>query len=133
MANLPSIRRILTESFPGVSWISTLLSPINAFFEGVYTALNNELTIGQNMNGVVKSITLDGTFPVKFMWTRSAAPTIAWLGYCRQVAGTTYSYTDAVSPIWEYDGEGNFVLNGVPGLDFTLGRKFLIRIIAITG
>lgn len=133
MAQLPTVRRILAESFPEVKWISTLLSPINQFFEGVYTALKNELTIGDNMSAMVRAVTLDGTFPQQFMWTRPRPPTIAWIGACRQTTGTTFTYSDALWLDWEYDGEGNLIINGVPGLDFTSGRKYEIRVVAVSG
>jgi hypothetical protein len=133
MARLSSIKRILTESFPEVKWIGTLLAPINQFIEEVNRALNNELTFADNFDGMVKTITADGTYPVKFQWTRKSRPVVAWIGYIREIDGEHTNLGAAVSLDWEYTGDGTFKINALPGLSASAADKFYVTIVAMAG
>jgi hypothetical protein len=144
MAALSSIKRILSESFPEVKWIDRLLGPLNQFIEEVNRALNNQLTVAANMDGVVRTVEIDGTFPVKFKWPRAARPTAAWIVNVQRVGGgdvVQHAYDDvaaverdaAISLLWEFDGNGNFVVNAVPGLAASGAAKHTITIIALAG
>lgn len=132
MARLSSIKRILTESFPEVKWIGVLLAPINQFIEEVNRALNNELTIGENFDGMVKVVTADGTYPIKFLWTRKSRPLVAWIGYIREIDGEHTNLGGAVSLDWEYSG-GFFKVNALPGLSASSADKFFVTIVAMAG
>ncbi len=133
MARLSAIKRILTESFPDVKWISVLLAPLNQFIEEVNRALNNELTFSENFDGVVKTVTVDGTFPLKFMWTRSKRPTVAWIGYCREVSSNHVALASGIALDWEYSGDGFFKINAVPGLSASATAKYYLTIVALAG
>ncbi len=133
MASLSSIKRILSESFPELKWMPQLLAPLNQFIEEMNRALNNEITVSQNMDGVVKDVVIDGTFPVKFKWTRQSKPRVAWIGGCRELSGTHITFTDPIFLDWEFAGEGFFKINGVPGLTATPTNKFNLTIVALTG
>lgn len=133
MARLSSIKRILTESFPGVKWISALLAPLNQFIEEVNRALNNELTIAENFDGVVKDVIVDGTYPIRFVWSRSARPTVAWIGYARELSGPHTALTDPLSLDWEFSGDGYFKINAIPGLAASASAKWVIKVVALAG
>lgn len=50
MAKLPVFKRIQREDFPDApAWVDRLLYPLNKFFEGVYAALNQNLTFTENL------------------------------------------------------------------------------------
>ena len=69
MAAVPSIRRLLLEDFPDqAEWIEKLLQPVNQYMEQSAAALR-ALTINDNMLGAIKTVELDGTFPVKIAWS----------------------------------------------------------------
>lgn len=84
---LPSIKKILTETFPDLKWMPQLLSPLNQFMEQIVQGLNRGLTISENFDAVVKTIELDGTWPAKFKWERTNRPTVAFVGYVREKTG----------------------------------------------
>ncbi len=55
---LPTIKKILKEDVkdaPG--WIGGIIDPVNTFMEGVYTALNRNITFTENISSFVKEIT----------------------------------------------------------------------------
>lgn len=55
---LPTIKKILREDVkdaPG--WIAGIIDPMNTFMEGVYTALNKNITLGDNIASFIKEIT----------------------------------------------------------------------------
>ncbi len=68
MANVPPSRRLLQEDFPDqAEWIEKLLQPINAYMEQSAAAMKS-LTVSENMQGDMKEVELDGTFPVRVSW-----------------------------------------------------------------
>lgn len=51
MANLPSQKRILEQDLGSdvPSWTRKLLSPLNSFFESLYSAFNKDITFRENI------------------------------------------------------------------------------------
>ena len=130
---VPSIKRILPERFPDQKWIPELLSPLNQFMEQVAQGINNGLRIGENFDGVVRTVVVDMTqtnpFPVKFQWTRTSPPSVAWIGRARQVSGTHTNFTSALFIDWEMADDGSFKINAIPGLPGL--KKFNVTVIAL--
>lgn len=57
MARLPPVRRITKEDLRNApDWVDYLLTPLNTFFESVYSALDNNLTLSDNVAGAVSTI-----------------------------------------------------------------------------
>jgi hypothetical protein len=129
---LPSIKKILTENFAEFEWAPRLLEPLNTFIEAIVQGLNNQLTIGENMDGVVQRVLIDGNYPVRFKWKPTMRPTVAWIGAIHALSGE-YMGGAAVSLAWGYDGEGNFIIKDVPGLSASVANKYYITIIALSG
>lgn len=129
---LPSIKKILSESFTGLEWAPRLLGPLNLFIEQVVQGLNNKLTISENLDGMVKTIRVDGTYPQEFQWTRSSRPAIAFVGNIVPV-GSAPTPTDAISLYWDYDGNGNFRVQDLPGLSASMTNKYDVTIVALAG
>lgn len=128
---LPSIKKILSESFADLEWAPRLLEPLNAFIESIVQGLNNQLTISENMDGVVKTLLVDGTYPQKFVWSRTGKPTVAFIGGLSPVGSAT-TPADAVSLYWDYDGQGGFRVLDIPGLAATTTNKYYVTIVALT-
>lgn len=128
---LPSIKKILTENFADLEWAPRLLDPLNAFIESVVQGLNNQLTISENFDGVVTRLVVDGIYPQKFQWKRTAKPTVAFIGGISPIGSAT-TPTDAVSLYWDYDGQGGFRVLDVPGLAATTTNKYSVTIVALT-
>lgn len=127
MAKLPPLTRLLKEDFRDQSWIDKLLLPLNQFFSSVYSALNRNLTIPDNMRGDVKTLTFtsdgSGNATASFAWNLSVAPTDLWV--TRIISGVP---TGAIQPTWTYDGR-SINISSFTGLDDN--TKYIIRVIAI--
>lgn len=131
MANLPRLKRFVTEDFQSQKeWIGSLLDPLNQLIDTIYEALNKGLTFRENVRSVVK--TLDFTqatsaYPIKFPWgLRGTGPTA--LMVARVVYNST-APTTTVGCDWEFDGE-NISIKSFFGL--TTGEKYKITLIAFT-
>lgn len=60
MARLPEIKRIQREDIAEAdSWITKLLFPLNRFMETVYSALNKQLTLQENIRASIASIDVE--------------------------------------------------------------------------
>jgi len=135
MARLPTQKRITPENFPDQEdWIPQLLEPLNKFMEDVNRALNNQVTFSENLSAVVKTVPLDGVYPVKFRWDLKSRPTAAWIGQCREQSENHTTLTTSLYLDWEYTQDGQFQINNVAGLSTeTPDNKFNLTVIAITG
>lgn len=57
MASLPPVRRITKEDLRDApDWITHLLYPLNTFMEAVYSALDANLTLGENVAGAISTL-----------------------------------------------------------------------------
>lgn len=133
MARLPDQQKIQAEDFPSEKFMPKLLYPINRFFEEVIRALNKGLTLKENFNGDVITVTIDGTFPLDVRWTQTSPPVAAWIGRCREVSGDHTNFTDPLFLDWEMIQLGQFRINAIPGLTSSVSNKFYVTIIAIAG
>lgn len=59
MANLPTIKSIRLEDLgaEAPSWIVNLLSPLNEFIESMYSALNKDITLVDNVRASFRTVT----------------------------------------------------------------------------
>jgi hypothetical protein len=133
VAKLPTFKRILPEQFPDLKWLPEFVAPINKFMSEVQDAMNNKLTFQENMNAEVRTVLLDGTYPIKLKWSKPNKPTAAWIGQAREVSGNHTTITTALYLDWEYTTEGNFQINNVAGLSASPTDKFNLTILIITG
>jgi len=134
MAGVPSIRRILREDLrEAPSWIEKLISPLNMFMDSVYTALNKNLTFGENIKGQIKSFTIeagaastDNVF--EFPATISGPQGVILLAAVQQ--GTTYTplITSPQISSWSYS-DNTVYIDSIAGL--TAGEKYNIKVLVI--
>lgn len=59
MADLPTIKSIRIEDLgsQAPTWMTNLLSPLNEFIESVYTALNKQITLVDNVRASYRTVT----------------------------------------------------------------------------
>jgi hypothetical protein len=134
MAKLPPQKRILPENFPDQSkWIPRLLEPMNRFMEDINRALNNQLTFSENLSSEVRTVQVDGNYPLRMPWALKAKPIGAWIIACREISGNHTVFTTPLFLDWEYNEAGQFQINSVVGLTATATDKFNLTYIAITG
>ncbi len=135
MAKLPTVKRVTEEEFPAdvKKWLGKLLGPLNQFMEQVTGALNRNLTVNDNMSGEIKSITLDGTFPLKLSYSLKAQPAFVTVGYCRELSAQHVIPTDAIYVDWEYGADNTLILNGIVGVTPSASAKYVIKVLILTG
>lgn len=131
MAKLPTIRRLSREDYPEApSWLDKLLFPLNSFLTSTYAALNNQLTINENMIGQTRTVTYVGGGAASFTWPFTTNP----LGY--QVINVTDSNGKNVilsSAPWlnASFSQGQVTIQNVTGL--TSGVTYLVTVYVIGG
>lgn len=135
MAKLPTTKRILIEKFPDKEqkWLGELLEPLNKFMEDMERALNNQLTIRENMDGEIKTVVLDGTFPVKFKPLRRNKPLAVLIGQCREVSENHVVLNSAISLDWEVSADGMIQVNDVVGLTVSPANKYNLTLVLLSG
>jgi hypothetical protein len=134
MAKLPGQKRILTEDFPDQKkWIPALLGPVNKFFEDITRALNKNITIAENMNGDVLTVTIDGVYPLDIAWKLTSPPVAAFIGQCREVNGAHTTFTNALFLDWEFTAAGTFRINNIAGLTASSTNRYRLIIVTFAG
>lgn len=75
MARLPSKKLLLVEDFPAEvqSWIDKIIRPLNLFMEETVTALNKQLTYGENFLAQIKDTEVIGNAIVSGTLTLGSA------------------------------------------------------------
>lgn len=131
MATKPTVKQVLTENLPtskDFAWlVPTLVSPLNLFMDQVSRALNRRLTIAENLDGDFKTVTLDGTFPVKIAWDR-AKPKSVIVGGWAQATGTTTAPTATVGIDWTFNQSSEIQIDAVYGITPAATKKYQLTL-----
>ena len=107
MARLPTTQRITQEELRGTAdqKISSLLGPLNLFFTDVNSALNKNLSIGDNVDAQIVTVdfTTASTYPtvadwidVNFSVTMNRRPSGAMVIGISQAGDTSVVFSDPV-------------------------------------
>ena len=119
---------VTEENFPEESsWISNLLSPLNSVFSQVLLALQGNLTIGDNLIGVVATYTFTtsstystGSFtPIRVYWTpgNQNLPQTVIVGRVAVPSTQAAPLTAVAAHNWVYDYTSQSItINYVAGL-----------------
>jgi hypothetical protein len=131
MASKPTVKQILTENLPTTkdfAWlVPSLVSPLNLFMDQVSRALNRRLTITENMDGDIKTVTLDGVFPVRIAWDRMR-PKSVLVGAWAQLSGTTTAPTAAVGVDWTFNQASEIQIDAVYGITPASDKKYQLTL-----
>jgi len=134
MAKLPPIKRIVREDLKDApAWIDRLITPLNAFMEAVYSALDRDLTVGENVAGEIKTIQVkagaaatDNTFT--FTTTTRRTPKVCAIGRVERVENIYTPITAAVGLDWRFDA-GQIIISSIAGL--TNGETYNITLLIL--
>jgi hypothetical protein len=67
---LPTFKRIVSEEFPEQrKWLPKLIAPLNSFLEQVTQGLNKNITVQDNLDAEIKTITVS-EFPYIFSYSK---------------------------------------------------------------
>ena len=111
------------------SWIGKLFGPLNSFISQVVLALNNRLTIQDNLFQELKSIEFvneSTNFPVKFTTKFNKFPQIVLVGSCIDSDGGYPS----VQPLLNWTFKDNYlIINSISGL--TASNVYTLKLLII--
>ena len=133
MAKLPTVRRISREDLrdpKAPRWVDQLLRLLNNFMESVYSALDRNITFGDNVRTQEKQITItagatatDNKF--EFLLGLAVAPTGLWITNIFETNAPTTPMTVAVFPWWRRESTTIFI-DAIAGL--TNGTEYTITV-----
>lgn len=127
-----SPRRYTVEEFPEQqSWIGNLLSPLNQTIQELFSGLNNNITISDNLYQEVKELkfTVDATtYPIKFKTKFNKQPVGIHVLYCKDSLGGTSSDTPWLT--WSFS-DGLLTITNITNL--TTSSTYIIRVLVIYG
>jgi hypothetical protein len=127
MAQTPKVKQLIPQDYPTESsWISKLISPLNSFMRSVTDALNNKLTVSENMDGGIKSVIVAGS-AVKIAWDMQK-PTVAFIGNIERVDGSAVSLPAAITLVWKYTQDNKIEITDVVGLDDSSSKQYRLTI-----
>jgi len=117
MAKIPPLRRMRAEDFPDQNeWIGRILEPINTYFEANTAALNKGLTLDDNFAAAIKTVEIDGNFPVRISWDLSVPPKTVLVGAVRLASGATADLFHTPGIQWSYNQSGQLQIDAVFGI-----------------
>lgn len=132
MGQLPSIKSLTIEDYPDEkTWIGKLIDPLNSFMSSVITNLNKGLTIGENVNGFIKTFDVTGgAFPVSIPNSLKSRPIAVIIGsiYNKQTPAATIG--TGITIEWEF-ASSTLKIKNISGL--TTGTKYTVTVIVLGG
>ena len=118
------------ERFPDqADWIQPLLDPLNTFMLEVVAGIHKKFTISENMDGEIKTLTVDGQYPKKMAWAQSQKPRVGIIGKVSRLDGSDVSLTSAISLVWSYNQQGEVQVDDIVGLDDTVTKQYIMEIV----
>ena len=124
-----SSQKLSVEGFSEqASWIGKLFTPLNSFISQVFSALQNNITISDNLYQEIKSVTFVNTsaFPIKISTKFYKYPEFIFAGTCISSEGLYPSLQPLVT--WSF-ADGVLSINSVSGL--TADLKYTIKLLII--
>lgn len=108
MSKIPLIKRLMREDYPDQrSWIERLISPLNTFMETVSAAMDRNLTVSDNLDCQVITVTVSTGDSTLFSAKTRARPNglLVW----KVVTLSGSDPTAAVMPVWTYVASTNSI------------------------
>lgn len=129
---LPTIKKILREDLKAApDWVGRLIDPINSFMESVYTALNKNITLYDNVASFIKEISYKtpATYPtgvenvsfINELRTRASGVVVL-----QAFDKATYTGVSIGNPAWIEDVSG-IVISPITGLEAS--KTYTIRFV----
>jgi hypothetical protein len=138
MSKLPQVKKLLVEDFlEQKDWISKLFQPLNLFMDGVLSILNRGLTIKENLQADIKTVTLDRVpteeNPMNVQWGLKYAPVSVHIGNIAKERFSSFNLAAAVNIQWLYDGQKGLRITNIVGLTPTGTDKYILTLVIFTG
>ena len=126
MASLPTIKRVLRSDLGRdiPLWVDSLLSPINQFMEEIYSAMNRNLSIPENVSGqtitinfkTLSTYTSDKDFTeLNFRNSLNKKMTHLMVGNISQIGDPSKKH-DSIFLSWYDNNDGTITIRYISGL-----------------
>jgi len=127
MAVLPTIKRIQRSDLGGniPTWLDGVLSPLNQFMEEIYSALNKNITIPENVKAQIKVLNFrtpsnytsaKGFNEITYLNTLNKKTEILLVGGITKLSEPNKKF-DAVFPSWYDNNNGTLSIRYISGLE----------------
>lgn len=132
MSKLPQLTKLRKDDLGNglPPWMDKVIYSFNRLADSMYSALNNGLTVQENMKAEVFKITI---YPADLPYSMSAKYPITDLVVTSisEVSGSRVNFTSPVWADWVYDASNtNVVLYNISGL--TSGKQYKIRLMGFS-
>lgn len=128
MARVPRISRLLMETFSGQPWMEPLVNTLNQFMDEVVSSLNKDLTLTDNMAAEIRTVEVNGTYPLKLAYTLSRRPVSVLVGNVQRSDGTSITLTEAVFVQWSFNQAGQLQIDNVVGISPSASVKYKLTL-----
>jgi hypothetical protein len=126
-----SVKRFILQDFPSdvQKWLEKLLQPLNSMTEQVISALQNNLTLKDNLKSKTYELTIqaDQSYPITLAYPLSERPTDVRVSYCMEDSGSPSVPSSAYCVWWIYDSSSGLKVTMV-GLDSS--KRYKVNITA---
>lgn len=125
-----SSRRFTVEEFPEQqSWIGKFIAPMNQFIQEVFSGLNNNITIADNLRQEIRELKFvndASNLPLKFKTKFNQLPKGLYIIYCVDSDGGTASGNPWLT--WSFN-DGQLTVSNITNL--TASKTYTLRILVI--
>jgi hypothetical protein len=128
MARIPRIQRLVMETFSAQPWMEPLVNTLNQFMDEVVSSLDKDLTLTDNMAAEIRTVEVDGTYPLKLAYSLKRRPVSVLVGDVKRSDGVSITLTDAVFVQWSYNQAGQLQIDNVVGITATSSIKYKLTL-----
>lgn len=128
MSRVPRIQRLLMETFSGQPWMEPLVNTLNQFMDEVVSSLDKDLTLTDNMAAEIRTVEVNGTYPLKLAYTLNRRPVSVLVGDVKRSDGTSFTLTDAVFVQWSFNQAGQLQIDNVVGISPSASVKYKLTL-----
>lgn len=133
MAKPPEFREIVPQEFKEdeQELVGKIAEPYNDLVRQTISALNKNLTFGENIDSQIAVHQHIGGQSSTFQYNRSKPPVGMWIIDIRNQSTPNETLTSAPFPQWDVNEKNQIVINNVTGL--TVDNVYQITFLIITG
>ncbi len=104
----------------------------SSFEKDITNALDKRLTIADNMDGEIRTILVDGIYPLYLAWYRALPPVVAIVGATRRLSSLPFTLTNAIGVDWEFS-DNRVKIKGFPGISPSITDQYEVKVIFLVG
>ena len=128
MARIPPLKKLKPSNLT----LENVMRFTNQFFNDIVYILNKRLTVNDNLDGEMRTIELDGNFPLTFQSTRPLPPAGIWPLKLERKDKAATALSAGFIIEWSYE-DGKVSIINTPGLTSSAANTYKLTIISLVG